>query len=230
VPGEEEAPCLTTRRSNGFRSSQLARYTGPKCKLCRREGVKLFLKGERCDTARCALERREFPPGMHTWGRRKITPYGLQLREKQKVKRYYGLLERQFRLCFRRAERARGNTGENLLLALERRVDNVVASAGFATSRSQARQMVTHGHFLVNGHRVTIPSQELKPGDEVTVANRDKARALVQANMEKTQNRPVPTWLDVATEPPSARVARPVTREDVTLPVQEQLVVELLSK
>ena len=208
----------------------MARYTGPKCRLCRREGVKLFLKGERCDTARCALERREFPPGMHTWGRRKVTAYGLQLREKQKVKRYYGVLETQFRLCFARAERTRGNTGENLLLALERRLDNVVASIGFATSRSHARQMVTHGHILINGHRATIPSQEVKDGDEITVANRDKSKAAVLANLEKTQSLPVPSWLEATAEPPVARVVRPVTREDVTLPVQEQLVVELLSK
>lgn len=208
----------------------MARHTGPKCKLCRREGVKLFLKGERCDTARCALERREFPPGMHAWGRRKITPYGVQLREKQKVKRYYGLLERQFRLCFERAERARGNTGENLLVALERRLDNVLTCAGLATSRGNARQMISHGHILVNGKRVTIASQEVKDGDEISVANREKSAASVQANVEKTQNRAVPTWLEVTAEPPVVKVVRPVTREDVTLPVQEQLVVELLSK
>lgn len=208
----------------------MARHTGPKCKLCRREGVKLFLKGERCDTARCALERREFPPGMHAWGRRKITPYGVQLREKQKVKRYYGLLERQFRLCFERAERARGNTGENLLVALERRLDNVLTCAGLATSRGNARQMISHGHILVNGKRVTIASQEVKDGDEISVASREKSAASVQANVEKTQNRAVPTWLEVTAEPPVVKVVRPVTREDVTLPVQEQLVVELLSK
>ena len=208
----------------------MARHTGPKCKLCRREGAKLFLKGERCDTARCALERREFPPGMHSWGRRKVTPYGLQLREKQKVKRYYGLFERQFRLCFKRAERARGNTGENLLLALERRLDNVVTCAGLTTSRANARQMISHGHILVNGKRVTIASQEVKEGDEISVAKRANSSTAVLANIEKTQNRAVPTWLEVTAEPPVARVVRPVTREDVTLPVQEQLVVELLSK
>jgi len=198
--------------------------------LCRREGAKLFLKGERCDTARCALERREFPPGMRSWARRKVTPYGLQLREKQKVKRYYGVLEAQFRLAFRRAERTRGNTGENLLLALERRLDNAVACAGFATSRSTARQMILHGHVLVNGKRVTIPSREIKVGDEISVASRDKSKAMLLAQMERTQSRAVPTWLEVATEPPGARVSRPVTREDVTLPIQEQLIVELLSK
>lgn len=208
----------------------MARYTGPKCKLCRREGMKLFLKGARCDTARCALERREFPPGMHTWGRRKITAYGLQLREKQKMKRYYGLLERQFRLYFRRAERAKGNTGANLLLALERRLDNVVAYSGFATSRSNARQIIRHGHLLVNGTRVTMPSQEVQTGDEITVANREKSRAAVAASLEITQNRSLPSWIEVSVEPPAAKVVRPPTREDVTLPVQEQLVIELLSK
>jgi len=192
--------------------------------------MKLFLKGERCDTARCALERREFPPGMHTWGRRKVTAYGLQLREKQKIKRYYGVLETQFRLCFARAVRARGNTGENLLLALERRLDNVLTNVGFAASRSGARQMITHGHILVNGRRATIPSQELKAGDEITVAARDKSKAAVLANLERTQNRPMPSWLEASAEPPVARLVRQVTREDVTLPVQEQLVVELLSK
>ena len=192
--------------------------------------MKLFLKGERCDTARCALERREFPPGMHTWGRRKVTAYGLQLREKQKIKRYYGVLETQFRLCFARAERARGNTGENLLLALERRLDNVLTNVGFAASRSGARQMITHGHILVNGRRATIPSQELKAGDEITIAQRDKSKAAVAANLERTQNRPMPSWLEASAEPPVARLVRQVTREDVTLPVQEQLVVELLSK
>jgi small subunit ribosomal protein S4 len=192
--------------------------------------MKLFLKGERCDTARCALERREFPPGMHTWGRRKVTAYGLQLREKQKIKRYYGVLEGQFRLCFARAVRARGNTGENLLLALECRLDNVLTNVGFATSRSNARQIITHGHVFVNDRRATIPSQELKPGDEITVAQRDKSKAAVLANLERTQNRPMPSWLEASAEPPVARLVRQVTREDVTLPVHEQLVVELLSK
>ena len=179
----------------------MARYTGPKCRLCRREGAKLFLKGSRCDTARCAFERRDFPPGMRSWGRRKVTPYGLQLREKQKVKRYYGVLERQFRLAFKRAERARGNTGENLLLTLERRLDNVVACVGFAASRSGARQMIRHGHILVNGRRVTIPSQEVAPGDEITVANREKSKALVQANLETVHIVGLPHSLEPAGHP-----------------------------
>ena len=209
----------------------MARYTGPKCRLCRREGVKLFLKGARCDTAKCALERREYPPGRNVWRRRKITPYGLQLREKQKVKRYYGLFERQFRLYFQRAERAKGNTGENLLLELERRLDNVVACLGFATSRSNARQAVRHGHILVNNRRVTIPSHELQLGDEISVAPREKSKAAIAAACDMTQGRGVPSWLErTSAEPPVGKVARLPSREDVSLPVEEQLVVELLSK
>ena len=209
----------------------MARYTGPKCKLCRREGVKLFLKGVRCDTAKCSLERRQYPPGAQNWRRSKVTAYGLQLREKQKVKRYYGLLERPFRLVFKRSERAKGNTGQNLLLALERRLDNVVACLGFAASRSAARQLVRHGHILVNNKKVTIPSQEVKDGDEIAVANKAKSRAAVAASLEITQGRNVPSWLElISPEPPLGKVARPPTREDVTLPIQEQLIVELLSK
>jgi len=193
--------------------------------------MKLFLKGTRCDTARCAIERREFPPGMHGWGRRKITPYGLQLREKQKVKRYYGLLEGQFRLCFRRAERAPGNTGANLLIGLERRLDSVVTALGFAASRSQARQFIRHGHFLVNNRRVTIPSYEIDAEDQISVANRDKSKAAVAASIESVQGRSVPSWLEVSPEePPVGKVLRLPTREDVSLPAQEQLIVELLSK
>lgn len=192
--------------------------------------MKLFLKGARCDTARCAIERREFPPGMHGWSRRKITPYGLQLREKQKVKRYYGLLEGQFRLCFRRAERAPGNTGENLIIRLERRLDNVVTTLGFASSRSQARQLIRHGHFLVNNRRVTIPSYEVDAGDEVSVANKDKSKAAVAASIESSKDRSVPSWLEVSPEAPVGKILRLPTREDVSLPVQEQLIVELLSK
>jgi len=167
---------------------------------------------------------------MHTWPRRKISAYGLQLREKQKVKRYYGILERQFRLYFQRAERAKGNTGENLLLALESRLDNVVTGLGFAASRSNARQLIRHGHLLVNNRRVTIPSVAAKAGDEITVANRQKSKAAVTTALELTQGRGVPAWLELTLEPPVGKVARPPTREDISLPVQEQLIVELLSK
>ncbi|MFO7897858.1 MAG: 30S ribosomal protein S4 [Planctomycetota bacterium] len=208
----------------------MARYTGPKCKLCRREGVKLFLKGARCDTAKCAIERRQYPPGPRTWRRRKVTPYGQQLREKQKVKRYYGLLERQFRNYFGRAERARGNTGENLLLALERRLDSVLAGLGFASSHGAARQLIRHGHVAVNGRRVTVPGQEINPGDQITPVDTDTSRAAIQAEREQTEGRAVPAWLEVGEEPLVGTATRLPTREDVTLPVEEQLVVELLSK
>jgi small subunit ribosomal protein S4 len=193
--------------------------------------MKLFLKGARCDTAKCAIERRSYPPGMQNWRRQKITPYGVQLREKQKVKRYYGLFERQFRLCFRRAERSRGNTGENLLLALESRLDNVLTLLGFASSRSQARQFILHGHIQVNGRKVTIPSQAVAPDDEIRVADRAASKAAVAAAIENTQSRGTPGWLEViSVEPPAAKVTRAPTREDVSLPVEEQLIVELLSK
>ncbi len=208
----------------------MARYTGPKCKLCRREGLKLFLKGIRCDTPKCALERRQYPPGPRTWRRQRITAYGQQLREKQKVKRYYGLLERQFRNYFARAERGRGNTGENLLLALELRLDSVVANLGFASSHSAARQLIRHGHIAINGRRTTVPAQAVEPGDEITPVDKDTSRAAVQAEREMTEGRPVPAWLEVREEPLVGVVTRAPMREDVTLPVEEQLIVELLSK
>ncbi len=209
----------------------MARNTGPKCRLCRREGLKLFLKGTRCDTARCAIERREYPPGMHSWPKRsKVTAYGLQLREKQKVKRYYGLLETPFRMVFHRAERQKGNTGDNLLVALESRFDNIAVALGFARSHSDARQVIRHGHLLVNGRRVTVAAQPLKAGDQITPANRDKSKALIAANLEIAKGRQVPTWLEVSLEPPLGNVLRTPTREDISLPVQEQLIVELLSK
>jgi small subunit ribosomal protein S4 len=193
--------------------------------------MKLFLKGARCDTAKCAIERREYPPGERSWRRRKITPYGLQLREKQKVKRYYGLFERQLRLYFARAERTRGNTGENLLLALESRLDNVVACLGFGRSHSEARQLIRHGHIRVNNRKVSIPSCTVSPGDEISAADRPASKTAVALAMQETQNNQVPDWLEVVSaEPPVARVARAPAREDVTLPVQEQLIAELLSK
>jgi small subunit ribosomal protein S4 len=209
----------------------LGRYTGPKCRLCRREGIKLFLKGTRCDTAKCAIERRQYPPGATAFRRRKITPYGLQLREKQKLKRYYGVAEKQFRLAFARAERTHGNTGENLLLLMERRLDNVVAALGLSLSHSSARQFIRHGHVTVNGRRASIASMIVSAGDEISVVNRDKSKALAAESLTITENQPLPTWLElVSVEPPVGRVVREPTREDVQLPVEEQLVVELLSK
>lgn len=192
--------------------------------------MKLFLKGARCSTARCGIERREYAPGMHGWSRRKMTSYGLHLREKQKVKRYYGILERQFRVVFARAEREPGNTGENVLLHLERRLDNVVTLLGFAESRRDARQLVAHGHIFINGKRASIPSQEVEVGDVITPVNREKSKNAVVVNLASTSAQQVPGWLEITAEPPTGRVVRAPIREDVTLPIQEQLIVELLSK
>ena len=184
----------------------MARYIGNKCKLCRREGMKLFLKGQRCFTDKCAISRRDYPPGVHAQRRSKITDYGLHLREKQKLKRIYGVMERQFRLYFREADRQRGNTGENLLSLLERRLDNVVLASGFALSRNHARQMILHGHFRVNGRRVDIPSYRVRPGDAVTVREHDKTRKMVSEAIEVNKSQAVPDWLSVAGEAMTASV------------------------
>lgn len=208
----------------------MARYTGPKCKLCRREGMKLFLKGARCDTAKCALTRREYPPGMHSWRRGKFSEFGVQLREKQKVKRAYGILERQFRNYFRKAERAKGNTGENLLVALERRLDNVVFLAGLAPSRAAARQLVRHGHVFVNGRRVNIPSFSVKQHDEIKIQDKEKIRKLVARSLEITRGREKPGWIEVDGARQEVHVINLPTRDDVSVPVREQLIVEFCSK
>ena len=207
----------------------MARYSGPVCRLCRREGMKLFLKGERCYAEKCAIEKRNFPPGQH--GKRraaKLAGYGLQLREKQRVKRIYGVLEDQFRLYFEAAERQRGITGVLLLQALERRLDNVVYRVGYATSRSQGRQLVRHGHFAINGRKVNIPSFQVKPGDRITVKERSQKVASILHAAEEVKGRGVPEWLQV--DGMSARVVSLPTREQINLPVQEQLIVELYSK
>jgi len=207
----------------------MARYSGPVCRLCRREGMKLFLKGERCYAEKCAIEKRNFPPGQH--GKRraaKLAGYGLQLREKQRVKRIYGVLEDQFRLYFEAAERQRGITGVLLLQALERRLDNVVYRVGYATSRSQGRQLVRHGHFAINGRKVNIPSFQVKPGDQVTVKGRSQTVASILHAAEEVKGRGVPEWLQV--DGMSARIVSLPTREQINLPVQEQLIVELYSK
>ena len=197
--------------------------------MCRREGAKLFLKGARCDTDRCAFERRQNPPGMHTYRRGKLTDYGVHLREKQKVKHYYGVLERQFRRCFSRAERAKGNTGMALMSLLERRLDNVVHRLGFGSSRPQARQIVRHGHILVNGKRVDIPSYLVRVGDVIRVKNRPKSTQLVGANLAE-YGREVPDFLSRVEEPqPEGHVLRLPEAEDVSIPVQVQLIVELCS-
>ena len=209
----------------------MARYTGPVCRLCRREGMKLFLKGERCYTDKCAIEKRNFIPGQHGKARRsKMAGYGVQLREKQKVKRIYGVLEDQFRRYFAQAERTRGITGETLLQLLERRLDNVAYRAGFATSRSAARQLVRHGHFVVNGRKVDIPSYSVKPGDVVTVRESSRKNAAVLHAVEEVKGHGVPEWLLSDAEELSAKVGSVPTREQINLPVQEQLIVELYSK
>jgi small subunit ribosomal protein S4 len=208
----------------------MARYTGPVCRLCRRDGLKLFLKGTRCDTPKCAFERRDSAPGMHQYRRGKQTDYGLHLREKQKVKHYYGVLERQFRGYFREAERSRGNTGEVLMVLLERRLDNVVHRLGWGQSRPQARQMVCHGHVTVNGRRVDIPSYLVRPGDVIRVKNRRESLQLAHANAAENQ-RPVPDFLSVDNENvPEGRMLRLPSAEDVSIPVQAQLIIELCSK
>jgi small subunit ribosomal protein S4 len=209
----------------------LARYRGPVCRLCRREGTKLFLKGERCFTEKCAIEKRNFAPGQHGKSRRsRIQGYGLQLREKQKVKRTYGLLEKQFRNYFERAERQRGITGEILLQLLERRLDNAVYRLGFASSRAQARLLVCHGHVRVGDHRVNIPSYILRPGEVMSVSQKYSKNPLFQQSLEAAKSRGTPPWLELTEDQMSGKVISLPKREDVGLPVQEQLVVELYSK
>ncbi len=209
----------------------MARYIGPVCRLCRREGMKLFLKGERCYTEKCAIEKRNFAPGQHGKSRKsKMLGYGIQLREKQKVKRIYGLLEKQFRLTFERASKEKGVVGETLLQLLERRLDNVAYRAGFATSRPAARQLVRHGHFTVNGRKVDIPSFSVKPGDVVAVRQGSRKAPAVLHALEEVKGRGVPEWLQYDAEGMSAKVSSVPTREQINLPVQEQLIVELYSK
>ena len=208
----------------------MARYVGPVCRLCRREGMKLFLKGERCYGEKCAIERRNVPPGQHGKGRKaKLIGYGLQLREKQRVKRMYGVLERQFRRYFETADRKKGITGEILLQLLESRLDNVVYRLGFATSRAQARQLVRHGHFLVNDRRADVPSYLLRAGDRVVVKPASAKNPAIQYAMEEVKGRGIPEWLELNAGPSGRLVAVP-TREQLGLPVQEQLIVELYSK
>jgi small subunit ribosomal protein S4 len=209
----------------------VARFTGSVCKLCRREGLKLFLKGDRCFSPKCAIEKRNYPPGVHGQRRRvKMTEYGLQLREKQKMKRIYGVLERQFRNYFHMAERQKGITGENLLRVLERRLDNVVYRLGFAASRPEGRQLVAHGHFVVNGRRVDIPSYLVRAGDQIAVAERSREIPAIKAAMEGAQKRGMPSWLEQETQVLRGVVRALPTREDIVIPVQEQLVVALYSK
>lgn len=208
----------------------MARYTGNKCKLCRREGMKLFLKGQRCFADKCALARRDYPPGVHAQKRTKVTEYGVRLREKQKLKRIYGVQEKQFTLYFREAERLKGNTGENLLMLLERRLDNVVLASGFALSRNHARQLINHGHFRVNGRRVSIASFQVRPGDEITPADKEKTKKLVAEAVEINKSQPVPAWIEASHDALTSKVTGVPTRTDVPHPIQEQLIIELCSK
>jgi small subunit ribosomal protein S4 len=208
----------------------MARYTGPVCRLCRRDGLKLFLKGTRCDTPKCAIERRENPPGQQQARRGKLTDYGQHLREKQKVKHYYGVLERQFRRYFSQAVKGTGNTGDALMTLLERRLDNVVHRLGFGQSRAQARQMIRHGHITVNGKRVDIPSYQVRVGDVIRVKNRAKSLDLVRGAMAES-TRDIPDFLSRSeTQIPEGIVGRLPAVDDVSIPVQTQLIVELCSR
>ncbi|WAC07678.1 MAG: 30S ribosomal protein S4 [Thermodesulfobacteriota bacterium] len=208
----------------------MARYRGAVCKLCRREDQKLFLKGDRCFSDKCGFERRNYPPGQHGQRRGKFSDYGNQLREKQKVKRMYGLLERQFRKCFRTAERKSGITGENFLILLERRLDNIVFRLGFAYSRNQGRQLVSHNHVLVNGKRVNIPSYIVKAGDVVEISEKSQKMPLIKEAVEAVERLGVPSWLELDKENYRGKVIAFPERKDLTMPVQEQLIVELYSR
>lgn len=209
----------------------MARYTGSVCRFCRRENMKLYLKGDRCYSDKCAFDRRSYPPGQHGERRgRKISDYGIQLREKQKVKRIYGLSEDQFHLFFERADRQKGITGTNLLVLLERRLDNVVFRLGFANSRAQARQLVRHNHFVINGKKVNIPSFLVKTGDAVEVREKSKKIQAIQESLDAVVRRGVPQWLDLDKDKFKGVVKGYPVREDLTMPMQEQLVVELYSK
>jgi small subunit ribosomal protein S4 len=208
----------------------VARIRGTVCRLCRREGMKLFLKGNRCFTEKCAVEKRNFPPGQHGKRRVKLQGYGVQLREKQKVKRVYGVLENQFRLTFQEASRRKGVTGEMLLQALERRLDNVVYRLGFAASRAQARQVVAHGHVTVDGRKVDIPSYEVKAGQVIGLKDKMSKNVQVQAAVQLARGRGVAPWLSSDAEALKGTVSNLPRRDEITLPIQEQLIVELYSK
>ncbi|HOB12283.1 MAG TPA: 30S ribosomal protein S4 [Syntrophomonadaceae bacterium] len=209
----------------------MGRYTESVCRQCRREGEKLFLKGDRCYSEKCSVERRPFPPGVHGQGRRsKPSEYGLQLREKQKAKRIYGLMEKQFRNYFKKADRQPGITGENLLILLERRLDNVVFRMGFASSRKEARQLVNHGHFTLNGHKATIPSMLLKPGDVVQVRDTSKDSPKFQEIKDQAAYKTPPEWLSIDVENLTGSVLAYPTREQIDTAVNEQLIVELYSR
>ena len=208
----------------------MARHRGPVCRLCRREGLKLFLKGERCFKPSCAIEQRGYAPGQHGNRRTKIEGYGIQLREKQKVKRIYGLLERQFRRYFRESERKKGITGANLLLMLERRLDTVVYRLGFSTSRAAARQLIAHGHIRVNGHKVDVASFQVRQGDSVSLKDASRKNEAIKASVESARGRGLPGWLSLDAANFTGSITTMPRREDITMPITEQLIVELYSK
>jgi small subunit ribosomal protein S4 len=208
----------------------MARYKDAVCRLCRREGTKLFLKGDRCFSPKCGVERRAYPPGQHGQGRARFSDFGVQLREKQKVRRMYGLLEKPFARTMERATRMKGRSGENLLTLLERRLDNVVFRLGFATSRAEARQLVRHGHFKVNGRRARIASMQLRVGDTVSLREKSQKVERIVAALEALEGKSVPEWLDVDKSTFSGTVKQLPVREDITMPIQEQLIVELYSR
>ncbi len=208
----------------------MAKYRGPVCRLCRREGVKLFLKGSRCMTEKCAIERRSYPPGQHGQGRQRVSEYSAQLREKQKLKRIYGLQERQFRGIFGKAERHTGVTGEHLLKLLECRLDNVVYRLGFACSRREARQLVNHGHFLVNGRKTDVPAYYVRAGDAIEVRERSRAVGAIVSSLEGVESRGIPAWLELDRDAFKGTVKALPTKDEIALPVNEQMVVELYSR
>ena len=208
----------------------MARYSGAVCRLCRREGTKLFLKGDRCFSDQCSVERRAYAPGQHGQARPRFSDYGVQLREKQKVKRMYGLMEDQFRRTFEMASQMKGRAGDNLLLLLERRFDNVVYRLGFTTSRAEARQLIRHGHFQLNGRKATIPSMLIKAGDRVTLRERSKKVERITGAVEALEEVSVPQWLEIHKGELAGSVKALPTREDITHPIQEQLIVELYSR
>lgn len=208
----------------------MARYTGPVCRLCRREGAKLYLKGDRCYSDSCSFTKRSYAPGQHGQARKKVSEYGLQLREKQRARRVYGVLEGQFRTYFNKADRQKGITGENLLVLLERRLDNVVYRLGFAASRTQARQLVRHRHFTVNGKRVDIPSYQIKPGDVIQVKETSKQSPLIKEIAEAVTTKTTPAWLEVQAEEMIGKIVRYPNRDEIDTPIQEHLIVELYSR
>jgi small subunit ribosomal protein S4 len=208
----------------------MARLSGPVCRICRREGEKLFLKGKRCDTARCTFTKRGTPPGQHPYRRARRKGYGLQLREKQKLKSFYGLMDKQFKRYFREAARQKGDTGENLLILVERRLDNAVYLLRLASSRPQARQLVRHGHIQVNGRRCNIPSYLVRPGNTITVGGDEKVQNLVKENLEQMRPREIPAWLHLDENTLTGIIVQLPTRSDISVPVEEQMIVELCSR